>query len=57
MMKRVVRVRAVRRKEAVEGEEAFVRGSVSCGSLEWIWSGGQWMEWSRRRGVKEAVVL
>ena len=56
-MKRVVRVRAVRRKEAVEGEEAFVRGSVICGSLEWIWSGGQWMEWSRRRVVNEAVVL
>ena len=59
-MKRVRRARAVGRKEAVEGEEAFVRGgSVVCGEFgveAGEGRGEQWIEWSWRRGVKEAVV-
>ena len=60
-MKRVRRARAVGRKEVVEGEEAFVRGgSVVCGSDRGVEAGEergeQWIEWSWRRGVKEAVV-
>ena len=54
------RARAVGRKDAVEGEEAFVRGgSVVCvefGVEAGEGRGGQWIEWSWRRGVKEAVV-
>ena len=59
-MKRVRRARAVGRKEAVEGEEAFVRGgSVVCvefGVEAGEGRGEQWIEWTWRRGVKEAVV-
>ena len=59
-MKRVRRIRAVGRKEAVEGEEALVRGgSVVCvefGVEAGEGRGEQWIEWSWRRGVKEAVV-
>ena len=60
-MKRVRRIRAVGRKEDVEGEEAFVRGgSVVCGSDRGVEAGeergGQWIEWSWRRVVKEAAV-
>ena len=59
-MKRVRRARAVGRKEAVEGEEALVRGgSVTCvefGVEAGEGRGEQWIEWSWRRGVKEAAV-
>ena len=59
-MKRVRRIRAVGRKEDVEGEEAFVRGgSVTCvefGVEAGEGRGEQWIEWSWRRGVKEAAV-
>ena len=59
-MKRVRRTRAVGRKEAVEGEEALVRGgSVVCvefGVEAGEERGGKWIEGSWRRGVKEAVV-
>ena len=58
-MKRVRRIRAVGRKEVVEGE-AFVRGgSVVCvefGVEAGEGRGEQWIEWTWRRGVKEAVV-
>ena len=59
-MKRVRRTRAVGRKEDVEGEEALVRGgSVVCvefGVEAGEGRGEQWIEWTWRRGVKEAVV-
>ena len=59
-MKRVRRTRAVGRKDAVEGEEALVRGGsvvcVECGVEAGEGHGGEWIEWTWRRGVKEAVV-